>query len=76
MGLKETPHLPSSVGHPLPWERAVILISSPLPWGEGVPPPAFSPAGVGRVRGLFAGDAYMALEVCDIRDFDGTLPAH
>ena len=28
----------------------------------------------GRVRGLFAGDAYMALEVCDTRDFDGTLP--
>ncbi len=27
----------------------------------------------GRVRGLFAGDAYMALEVCDTRDFDGTL---
>ena len=27
----------------------------------------------GRVRGLFAGDAYMVLEVCDTRDFDGTL---
>jgi hypothetical protein len=27
----------------------------------------------GRVRGLFAGDAYMALEVCDTREFDGTL---
>ena len=29
-------------------------INSPLPWGEGVPLPAFSSAGVGRVRGLFA----------------------
>jgi hypothetical protein len=28
----------------------------------------------GWVRGFFAGDAYMALEVCDTRDFDGTLP--
>ena len=27
----------------------------------------------GRVRGLFAGDAYMALEVCDTGDFEGTL---
>ena len=34
---EETPHLPSSVGHPLPWERALILISLPLPWGEGGP---------------------------------------
>ena len=25
--------------------------SSPLPWGEGGPRPAFSPAGAGRVRG-------------------------
>jgi hypothetical protein len=27
--------------------------NSPLPWGEGVPLPAFSPAGAGRVRGQF-----------------------
>ena len=35
------------------WERAVgkVLISSPLPWGEGGPRPALSPAGPGRVRG-------------------------
>jgi len=26
------------------------------------------------VRGLFVGDARTALEVCDTRDFDGTLP--
>jgi hypothetical protein len=26
-----------------------------------------------RVRGLFAGNAFVALEVCDTRDFDGTL---
>ena len=26
---------------------------SPLPWGEGGPRPAFSPAGAGRVRGYF-----------------------
>jgi hypothetical protein len=25
------------------------------------------------VRGLFTDDAYMALEVCDTRDFNGTL---
>ncbi len=109
MRLKRTPHLPSSVGHPLPqgeraeilitrpdlpspmsgvrwtpsksryrtslghalpWERAVVF---PLPWGEGGPRPALSPAGAGRMRGLFVGDAYMALEVCDTRDFDETL---
>ncbi len=29
----------------------------------------------GRVRDLFAGDAIVALEVCDTRDFDGTLAA-
>ena len=28
----------------------------------------------GWVRGLCAGDACMALKVCDTRDFDGTLP--
>ena len=27
-------------------------MSSPLPWGEGVPLPALSPAGAGRVRGI------------------------
>jgi hypothetical protein len=27
------------------------LVACPLPWGEGVPRPAFSPAGGGRVRG-------------------------
>jgi len=27
----------------------------------------------GRVRGFFAGDAFTPLEVCDIRDFEGTL---
>ncbi len=27
----------------------------------------------GRVRGLFAGDAFMALDVCDTCDYDGTL---
>ena len=27
----------------------------------------------GRVRGPFAGDAFKALEVCVIGDFDGTL---
>jgi hypothetical protein len=27
------------------------LVLCPLPWGEGVPRPAFSPAGAGRVRG-------------------------
>jgi hypothetical protein len=27
----------------------------------------------GRVRGLSPGDAHMALEVCDTRDFGGTL---
>jgi hypothetical protein len=26
---------------------------SPLPWGEGVPLPALSSAGAGRVRGFF-----------------------
>ena len=36
-GLIGTPHLPSSVGHPLPSERAGILISLPLPWGDGGP---------------------------------------
>jgi len=35
MGFENTPHLPSSVGHPLPWERAAILISIHLPWGGG-----------------------------------------
>jgi hypothetical protein len=34
-------------------ERARILISIPLPWGEGGPRPALSPAGAGRVRGRF-----------------------
>ena len=66
MGLKGTPHLPSSVGHPLPWERAVILISCPLPWGEG------GPQG-GGVRGFFAGDAFIAMKVSGACDFDGTL---
>jgi hypothetical protein len=34
----ETLHYPlSSVGHTVPLERAVILISLPLSWGEGVP---------------------------------------
>ena len=27
MGLERIPYLPSSVGHPLPWQRAVIFIS-------------------------------------------------
>ena len=27
----------------------------------------------GRVRGFFAGYAFMALEICDTRNFDGTL---
>ena len=26
------------------------------------------------MRGFFAGDAFMAMEVGDARDFDGTLP--
>jgi hypothetical protein len=30
----------------------------PLPWGEGDPRPAFSPAGAGRVRGLFREDSW------------------
>jgi predicted CoA-substrate-specific enzyme activase len=34
---EKTPHPPSSVGHPLPWERAGNPNSIPLPWGEGVP---------------------------------------
>jgi hypothetical protein len=31
------------------------------------------PDGGGQVRGFFAGDAFMAMEVCDARDFDGIL---
>jgi hypothetical protein len=66
MGLKGAPHLPSSIRLALPWERYGILISIPLPWGEG---------GTARrgVRGFFARDAIMAMEVCDARNFDGTL---
>jgi hypothetical protein len=30
----------------------------PLPWGEGDPRPAFSPAGAGRVRGRFREDSW------------------
>jgi hypothetical protein len=29
------------------------MMSSPLPWGEGVPLPALSSAGAGRARGHF-----------------------
>ena len=47
----KTPHPPSSVGHPLPLERAEAIHSYPLPAGEGGPRPAFSSAGAGRVRG-------------------------
>ena len=39
--------LPAEPASPLPAEPA-----SPLPWGEGVPRPASSSAGAGRVRGL------------------------
>src|SRR5271157_4835961 len=86
MGLKKTPHLPSSVGHPLPRGEGCssdsystlpgegcIYLSIPLPWGEGVPQPALSPAGAGRVRGLFVGSAPRALEVRDTCDFDVAL---
>ncbi len=31
-----------------------MKIDCPLPWGEGVPQPALSPAGAGRVRGCFS----------------------
>src|SRR5208337_3918671 len=63
-GMEETPHPPSFVGHPLPWERAAIsgarggYRDRPLPWGEGGPLPALSPAGAGRVRDLIVGGAY------------------
>jgi len=30
--------------------------SLPSPWGEGGPPPAFFPAGAGRVRGQLGGE--------------------
>ena len=86
MGLKRTPHPPSYLGHPLPKGegRCFDFYPSPVgedrrfdfhpsPRGEGGPRPAFSPAGAGRVRGLFAGDPFIALEVCVIRDFDGTV---
>jgi len=69
MGLRGTPHLLSSIGHPLPWERAVILISLPLPWER-------EDRKAGGVRGFFAGDAFMAMELCDARDFDETLHPH
>ena len=57
----------------------MILVSLPLPWGEGCDFD-FSPSPLGRggtarrgVRGFFAGDAFMAMEVSGARDFDGIL---
>jgi hypothetical protein len=61
IGLKGTPH-PPPCGPP-----------SPLGEGGGF---SFYPSPLGRgrwVRGLFASNAFMAPEVCDTRDFDGTL---
>jgi hypothetical protein len=34
MKLERTPHPPSYVGHPFPWERASSQDHSPLRWGE------------------------------------------
>jgi len=39
----------------LPAGPLLVESASPLPWGEGVPRPALSSAGAGRVRGLSAG---------------------
>ena len=35
-------------------------MNSPLPWGEGVPLPALSPAGAGRVRGHLHGESRLS----------------
>jgi hypothetical protein len=67
---EKTPHPPSFVGHPLPWERAGIAISRPLPGGEGGPRPAPSPAGAGRVRGPSRRGTYIA---CATHDLDEAL---
>ena len=44
------------------------IIASPLPWGEGVPLPAFSSAGAGRVRGHFRRTAKL---VCHSKSSQG-----
>ena len=58
---EKTPHPTSSLGHPLPRGEGKLFSARkraqnnlhPLPRGEGGPRRALSPAGAGRVRGLF-----------------------
>ncbi len=50
---------------PSPLGESCYFDLYPSPLGRGCP------ATSGRVRGFFVGDAYMALEACDPRDFDG-----
>ncbi len=52
--------LPPTSGTLSPRERAGYSTSNPLPWGEGGPQPAPLPAGAGRVRGFFVGNAFEA----------------
>ena len=65
IGLKGTPH-PPPCGPPSPLGEGGGFSFYPSPLGRG---------GTARrwVRGLFASNAFMAPEVCDTRDFDGTL---
>ena len=50
--------------YPSPRGGGCYLNFYPSPWGRGCPGMS------GRVRGLFAEDAFIALKVCVIRDFD------
>jgi len=65
IGLKGIPH-PPPCGPPSPLGEGGGFSFYPSPLGRG---------GTARrwVRGLFASNAFMAPEVCDTRDFDGTL---
>src|SRR5208337_1386853 len=52
---------------PSPLGEGCYLDLYPSPLGRGCPGMS------GRVRGLFAGDTFMAMDVCEIGDSDGAL---